>query len=180
MTDSDRIVTTNVATVDMMLVGYAHSLGRLQDALKQRDATGGFRAAFEALNWAVAIDERIAKTWAPRGKPLRWRWRGEVQAAEVMAGVRFVRNRVHHDWADAFWFNEEGGLTFPMTFPVTFSTWRWRALSELPIGKKDDHGQDVYEQHLARQPVERTLFQIGVAFEQVGRLLEPPRATPLA
>lgn len=174
MTESDHRPASNVATLDVMLIGYAYSLARLQEALKRRNAGDDFRASFEALNWAVAIDERIAKTWAPEGKVLGWGWRGRVQAAEVMAGVRFVRNRVHHDWADAFWFNEDGGLTFPVTMPVTFSPWRWRALDDLPVGASD-HGRDVYGQHLAGQDVEPTLFRIGVAFEEVGRLLEPPR-----
>jgi hypothetical protein len=45
-----------------------------------------------------------------------------VTGAELMPGIRFVRNRVHHHWADAIYLNQTGGLTFPMTFPVLFST----------------------------------------------------------
>jgi hypothetical protein len=91
-----------------------------------------------------------------------------------MAGVRFARNRVHHHWVDAIYFNESGGMTFPMTFPVYFSTWRWRPLADLPSGG-DDFGAEVYVEHLERQPVDKTLLQLGLALERVGLFLEPPR-----
>ena len=93
--------------------------------------------------------------------------------AELMPGVRFVRNRVHHHWADAIYFNASGGLTFPATFPILFSIWRWRDLADLPPGD-DDRGSDFYAANLERQPVEKTLLRLGLAFEHVGQLLEPP------
>jgi hypothetical protein len=163
---------SETATVKMLLSGYAHALQRLQDAIGYTDAVGTFRAVFESLNWASCIDDRIGEHWAPEGQPLSWKWRERVAGAELMAGVRFARNRVHHQWVDAIYFNEAGGLTFPVTFPLLFSTYRWRALSELPRGN-DDRGSQVYVEHLEHQPLEKTLLHLGRAFEWVGQLLEP-------
>jgi hypothetical protein len=54
-------------------------------------------ALFETLNWAVALDERVGTHWLPDGKPLGWKWRQRLgHGAEIMGGVRFARNSVHH------------------------------------------------------------------------------------
>ncbi|MCW2643963.1 MAG: hypothetical protein JWP07_72 [Pseudonocardiales bacterium] len=167
-----------VATLDMLLAGYAHALRRLDEAVKAHDRNASFRAAFEALNWATSVDDRIRGQWAPEGKPLGWGWRARVSGAEVMAGVRFARNRVHHHWADALYYNETGGMTFPMTSPVFFSTWRWKLVADLPPGD-DDRGRDVYQEHLEGEPALKTLLRLGLAFESVLPLLEPPRTDSL-
>lgn len=102
-----------VATLNLMLSGYAHALERLTRAAKEHDGRGAFRGIFEALNWAVALDARIKDEWAPEGKPLGWQWRDRVAEARAMAGVRFVRNRVHHQWAQAL-VRDDGGVSDPI------------------------------------------------------------------
>lgn len=166
--ESDRKA---VATVNRLLAGYVHAIRRLEEAIEARDPAAAFRAVFEALNWASSIDDRIRGEWAPEGQPLDWAWRERVTGAELMPGVRFVRNRVHHHWADAIYLDDTG-LTFPLTFPARFETWRWRLGKDLPPGN-DDHGEDVYAAHLEGQAVEGTLLRLGLAFEQVGHFLVP-------
>src|SRR3954452_23538848 len=95
-----------VASLNMLLAGYAHALHRLEQAVGAKDKAASFRAAFETLNWATSIDDRIRGEWAPEGEVLNWKWRGRVPGADLMAGVRFARNRVHHHWADALYYNE--------------------------------------------------------------------------
>lgn len=57
---------------------------------------------FEALNWAVALDQRTAAHFVPDGKPAGYAWPSRIgYGAEIMPGVRFVRNSVHHQWSDA-------------------------------------------------------------------------------
>jgi len=162
----------------MLLSGYAHALQRLNAAITADDRNARFRAVFESLNWASSIDDRIREHWAPEGQPLDWAWRGRVDGAELMDGVRFARNRVHHQWADAIYLNESGGRTYPMTFPVFFSTWRWRPLSDLPDGHHNRGSDIIYVKHLEGQPVEKSLLQLGVVFEKVGDFLEPPGPGP--
>jgi hypothetical protein len=63
------------------------SEGRL--AVEPVDA---YMPIFEALSSATALDGRIANA---RG----WSWRKHVCNGEVVAGLRFARNRAHHQWA---------------------------------------------------------------------------------
>jgi hypothetical protein len=42
---------------------------------------------------------RPREHWKPDGQLLGWKWRERVgHGAEIMGGVRFVRNSVHHQW----------------------------------------------------------------------------------
>jgi hypothetical protein len=163
----------SVATLNDLLAGNVSAIQRLKEAIDERDVHAVFRALFEALNWASSIDDRIREEWAPEGDPLDWAWRQRVEGAEVMPGVRFARNRVHHHWADAIYL-DEGGLASPITSPMRSSAWRWRPLADLPPGD-DDHGIDKYAEHLADRPVEATLLRLALAFEHVHRFLAPPR-----
>jgi hypothetical protein len=166
---------SNVATLGRMLSGYAYALQRLDEAIKADNSDASFRGLFECLNWAAAIDDRIQQRWAPEGVPLERSWRERAEGAAVMAGVRFARNRVQHQWADAIFFDLSKGRTYPKTYPVRYGQWCWRALSDLPAGR-DNHGSDVYCDCLAEQPVMRGLLELGLAFERVGQLLEPARS----
>jgi len=172
---------TNIQTFAAMFEGYAHAVGRFHEAAKTRDPTAAFIPLFEALDWAVSLDERAAKHWTPAGESLGWAWRDKVRGAEVMRGVRFVRNSVHHDWTDALELDEEHGRTFPMTFPVVFFEWRWRPASELPeADRKDANGEEVYRESLEGQPARLTLEAIGQVFWFLRQVLEPSslRRTP--
>lgn len=63
--------------VMLLLDGYAQAVRRFEREVKGRDAALAFLPLFEALNWAVAVDERIVEHWAPEGKDKRpgWAWR---------------------------------------------------------------------------------------------------------
>jgi len=55
-----------------------------------------FIPLFETLEWAAAVDERLARIWSPpdaRVKYLEW--------SKDLRGLRWARNRVRHDWAIA-------------------------------------------------------------------------------
>lgn len=70
---------------------------------------------FEALNWAHALDERVAAHWVPNGKTVGFGWRDRIPKAEIMAGVRFARNSLHHDWSEAVVLRD-GAVSFPLSF----------------------------------------------------------------
>jgi hypothetical protein len=113
----------------------------------------------EALNWATTLDERLA---ADKGTPpsLDWTWRDKHEQGRVMRGVRFVRNRVHHQWATALYLDLRGA-ELPMPLPAPLFEWRWR--SRLPPGH-DNHGEDDYRDHLAEHPARRTLDALSELF----------------
>jgi hypothetical protein len=162
----------NIQTFAAMYAGYAAAMDRFHEASKKHDATATFFPLFEALNWAVALDERAAKHWTPAGEPLSWEWREKVQDAEIMRGVRFIRNSVHHDWSDALELAE--GRAYPKSYPVVYFEWRWRAADELPEpDKPDKHGEKVYRDLVEGKLVRDTLGVTGRVFLFLRQVLEP-------
>lgn len=170
--------TNNIVTFQMLLAGYSGALGRFGAAARGRDEIATFLPLFEALNWAVALDDRCAAHWAPEGEPLGWRWRERVPGAEVMRGLRWARNGVHHQWSDALRLSE--GSQFPARFPMVFHEWVWRPASELPaLDRLDARGEEAYREHLEGRSAEVTLAALGNAFDFLGQLLgTPPPPAP--
>lgn len=168
--------TENIQTFAAMFEGYAHATGRFHEATKTRDPTAAFLPLFEALNWAVALDDRARKHWTPAGQPLGWEWRKKVRDAEIIQGVRFARNRVHHQWSDALELDERG-RSYPKTYPVVFFEWRWRPAHELPKPDDQHHndpdGEETYRQMLEGEPARVTLERLIEVFYFLRQVLEP-------
>jgi hypothetical protein len=163
----------NIVTFGMLLRGYANAFERFSTAASERDEVATFVPLFEALNWAVALDERCARHWAPEGEPLGFAWRERVTGAEVMRGVRWVRNGVQHQWSEALVVVE--GRQYPKRYPVVYHEWVWRRAGELPdLGRQDASGEATYGEHLQDRPAEVTLGTLGSVFDHVWRLLELP------
>lgn len=160
----------NTVTFRVLLAGYRSALQRFHDARLASDAAVTYHALFEALNWAVALDDQVRAHWSPRGKPLDWNWRDEVGEGGHVRAVRFARNRVHHQWADALELAE--GFAFPTTFPLVFHEWRWRPSVDLPP-RDDDRDQDIYDKLLARQPARYVLDALNAQYGLLADLLEP-------
>jgi hypothetical protein len=121
-----------------MFTGYSRAVERFEAAAKKRDPQETFIPVFEALNWAVALDDRVRVHWVPEGEPLGWAWRERVSGAELMGGVRWARNRAHHQWSDALAL-DEAGRRYPRDYPVVYFEWLWRPANDLPTKKKPDH-----------------------------------------
>jgi hypothetical protein len=171
----------NIQTFAAMFTGYDQALSRLEAGVKEKEPTPAFIALFEALNWAVALDDRAGEHFAPEGKVLGFGWRERVRGADLMQAVRFARNSVHHQWSDALEL-DESGMTFPLTFPAVFFEWRWSALSKLPArpvvkGEKAKARQAdeeaAYQQKLEGKPARITMHELGEAFYFLRLVLEP-------
>ncbi len=178
-----RPYADNVVTFRVLLAGYQAALQRYADARLTRDPTTVFPPLFEALNWSVALDDRARKHWAPAGTPLDWEWRDHVPEGAVVDAVRCVRNRVHHQWADALRLTE--GFSSPITSPLVTHEWQWRSLADLPRAdpsksEKALAGEAAYDRLLARQPARLALEQLRVSFQYVADRLEPTRPMPAA
>lgn len=172
----------NIQTFAAMFDGYEAALERLETAAKGKDPTPAFIALFEALNWAVALDDRAGEHWTPDGgEPLGFGWRDRLGNAEIMRPVRFARNNVHHQWSDAL-FLDERSSTFPLKFPVVFFEWRWHALSQLPARpappsekarERRVAEEATYRRLLEGRPARITLRELGKTFYFLRQLLEP-------
>ena len=166
-----RPYAENTVTFRLLLGGYLAALERFHEARLTRDSSAAFRPLFEALNWAVALDDQVAARWAPHGQPLGLSWSDQIANGEYVRAVRFARNRVHHQWADALVLTD--GFTFPATFPIAFHEWRWRPSSELPVGRSDQDRQARYDELLAGQPARFALDVLDAPYRQLADLLEP-------
>lgn len=168
----------NVVTMAMLLRGYADAYARFKEAARDDSdvASATFAPLFEALNWAVALDDRIRKHWAPEGQALGFAWRERVPAAGAMRGVRWARNAVHHQWADALEVVRADQA--PMRrYPARPHEWLWREADHLPRpskGREDAEGEAAYRRILAGHTCEDTLAILGEAFDDVWRMVEFP------
>jgi len=163
-----------------MVLGLRLAVDRFKNAAEKTEPTAAALPLFESLNWAVALDERIRKYWVPDGPPpIGWDWPkriGNESDAEVVRGFRFIRNRVHHQWADAL------TLAGPVNrYPSRPFEWVWATVDQLPPpdpGRKD-FGREGYEQLLEGQPAEFGLAILLETYEFMTQLLEsrgpPPK-----
>ncbi len=163
----------NVVTFRVLLAGFEKAVDRFHDASVGRDAVATFHPLFEALNWATALDDQVGVHWAPAGSPLGWEWRSRAHEGRYVQAVRFARNRVHHQWADAL--NRTEGATWPLRWPTAWHEWRWRVSVDLPDGRDERH-RDVYDELLGDQPARYALDALSTAYRQLAELLEPQLA----
>lgn len=160
----------NTVTFRVLLAGYRGAAQRFHGARLARDATATFHPLFEALNWAVALDDQVRARWSPTGELLDWRWRDKVDEGRYVRAVRFARNRIHHQWADALELTH--GAVLPTTLPSAFHEWRWRDSMLLPVGASG-RDQDVYDELFANQPARYALDALDRTYSRVADLLEP-------
>jgi hypothetical protein len=166
----------NIVTYESMLIGFTDAAARFDAAAAERNPITATNALFETLNWAVALEDRIRQHWAPDGKPLNWKWRKRLGRGvpEIMGGVRFARNRVHHQWSDAMVVNTR---TLPYKFPLLVPEWIWRPTEDLPKGDSPDPaGEAGYREYLDGRPVKLCLDILNGAFYTLQFWLEPHTA----
>lgn len=114
-----RPYADGVVTYRVLLDGYERAVERVQAVAVTEGADPGavYVPLFEALNWAVALDDRTRALWAPTGKALGLHWRDELPAhGPYISAVRYVRNCVHHDWSEAIAV-DRGGRRHPRSSP---------------------------------------------------------------
>jgi hypothetical protein len=151
-----------VIAVDQLYRGFASAWHRfMEDGRLAADPVDAFIPLFDTLNWATTLDERIATDLGTAGNP-DWSWRDKYMDGAVVRGVRFARNRVHHQWADALYLDPEGAA-LPMVLPAGLFEWRWRR--SLPPGA-NNQGEPQYQKLLAEAPARMTLMDIHKVFTQ--------------
>jgi len=161
-------VETHRTSYLAMTEGFMGAADRLHDALLDwTNPNSTFIPLFETLNWLVAIDDRLrtdGQEWSP-------------MALELLDAIRYVRGRVHHQWAEAFELRDDlrfdpvwlglastpDGLTnVTSRAPEIYTDWCWRDSSELP--RADDprfeSGIGAYGSHLAGKPVRTVVRQL--------------------
>ena len=156
----------NIVTFEAMFIGYVDALNRFEVVAKDHDPASAYVPVFEALNWACALDDRTAAHFAPEGKPLGFGWRKRIANAEVMGGVRYARNSVHHQWSDAMLLSGSESV---------FREWVWRPADDLPPPDKrpNSDGERFYRQQIEGHSVAGSLNVLGGVFLTLQHMLEP-------
>jgi len=116
--------------------------------------SGALVALFEALNWAVTLDDRFREDWPGSGE-----WFRDLHGGELVGGLRYARNSVHHDWALAVELDSEGGISRSRHAPLF---WVW--CPDLPSGRPNPAGARRYRERLAGRPVIETLMTLTATF----------------
>lgn len=158
-----------------MARGFRGAVERFKGTSPLADPVAAAIPLFEALNWAVALDDRVREDWAPDGidRQPGWDWvvrLSNVTEAEAVRGIRFIRNRVHHQWADALRIAKGQSR-----YPARGFDWVWASADELPPtkGRFDELGHAGYQRLLEGRPADFTLATLAETYEFMDRLLEP-------
>ena len=145
-----------VVTAGVLYDGFSHARERFEAKVASQAGTAEiYVPLFETLNWASALDDRLREDQTKD-------WHAAVEGGSVVLGVRFARNRVHHQWAAALELTE--GFSFPVTFPKAFHEWRWRG--DLPAGHPFEAGEKIYKRELVGKPARLALRDLSKVFAE--------------
>jgi hypothetical protein len=139
------------ASREWLVEGYGRALSRFRAASEQEDksALETFLPLFEALNWAVAIQDYLRE----RGEPL--------DHHPLVRALRFARNRVHHAWAAALEVRdvEVSASRGPLVVTGMTFDWFWIETERLPLGGNRT-GETEYDAHLAGKTARAALDEL--------------------
>lgn len=155
--------TPPVMGVDIQLAGYREAAARFHAGMYSPERGAASIPLYEALAWVVGIDTRLQEAWKETGNPPRTWWSDSVVGGDTVRGLRFVRNRVQHQWALAMYVSRD--VVQPEASRHGFE-WRWVPARYLPPGGNRSF-QNEYDMHLAGRDVASTLGEVGDAFSAV-------------
>jgi hypothetical protein len=165
------IPRTTSADANWFVMGYRRALARFHDTQDAREEPEErFIPLFEALNWAAAIVDPNSSL------------RASLITDGTVQGLRFVRNRVHHQWADALEARDEpnpvglvaraGVQGSRIVGPPTVLVWFWKPLNQLPPpDRPDPKGEAAYRAHLAGEPARHALDHLDGLLPALARTL---------
>ena len=120
-----------------LLEGLRRAIGRFREAATPTaHPLDTFIPLFEALNWIAMIDDRLGES---------------DDDSPALKGIRFARNVVHHQWADALQFEPgaELGVLMLCVSPLGMpSRWVWRREADLPRSRTGRDGREEFIHHL--------------------------------
>lgn len=133
-----------------------------------------YLALFEALNWAVSLDDRLTEEWPFEEIAFGKYWCDEFAGGDLIRGLRYVRNAVHHDWSLALDVDPEE-TPFQARVELLYLSW----LPGLSSKRPHPDGERAFAEMLAGRSVGDTLLEINEVFEVGVKLAmgERPRQT---
>lgn len=142
-----------------LVSGYTSAYDRFLAASQHPDRPEDlYVALFETLNWAGALEEKL-----------------RPHKNQLLLAIRFVRNRVLHDWADAVEGRNvpnaqvarqtgAGVMVSGSIPPPVVWEWFWRNRQHIPSSRVQPHGGPAYDMHLSEKPVREALHELRRLF----------------
>jgi hypothetical protein len=146
---------SEAVAVAVLLDGFERASQRFHAVMNGTDRDAAFIPLFEVLSSAACLDERFQDLLPPSPTGGTF-WSDDFSHGDTVKGIRFARNRVHHQWADALGFSL--GTRGPRQ---AVGEWRWRPT--LPSGRNRKFEAE-YEREVAGNPVRVTLDQLNDCF----------------
>lgn len=165
-------------TAPTLLAGLDQALDRLRTAAAGRSWEPVYFSAFETLNWAASLDDYL-------GRPRT----GNADTDDHLNAFRFARNRVHHQWADAF--ELDLGVTAilglarlgRMQLGRTHAALPWRTATDLPVPSdpefRNPKGEAAYRRVFEGREVLPTMEVVARALRAAAAKDHPGTPGPL-
>ncbi len=147
-------MSENTVSVQTLLGGFSQAYGRYKIARNEKNNEKVFSALFETLNWVVTIYFRLKDT------------NNKLSKNPLLKAIKYVRNHVHHQWADALILSTKG-MALPAELPVAFHEWLWKSADNLPQGRIDPKGKRLYKDLLENKPARYALQEVYTLFETI-------------
>jgi hypothetical protein len=113
--------------------------------------------------WACALDEFYKKKY-PNYESLR---KSDLKS-EVVAGIRYARNRAIHQFTQLLYITD--GAELPALLPMPFFEIRWKEVADLPVPDKGYENRELeafYTKHLENKPVRHAFEDLKEYFERM-------------
>lgn len=140
--------------LEQLIEGYRRAFERFKLASERDDRSTDetFFPLFETLNWAASAEDVLRR-------------RGDDTNDSVLKALKYVRNRVHHQWADAIHVRQyeiQARGPGPLMFAGRTFDWFWKPVDELPPPDRGhERGAEEYGDLLAGKPASDALFVVG-------------------
>ncbi len=137
----------------------------------QNQTDPALKTVSHALLWACALME-----FHKKNTPGYENFRDADPVREVVAGIRYARNRALHQFTQLLKIT--GGAALPALLPAPFFEIAWRQLNELPppdAGFESPQLAVAYETHLQDKPVRFTFDALEGFFERLAVFSSKPK-----
>jgi hypothetical protein len=164
---------------EYLIDGFSRARGRFVEAAARGEPeVETFIPLFEALNWAAAIEAKIRDDAKDRGERA---YDTATPDGQLLLAMRFVRGRVHHQWALALEPVDVPVATITVQLgtgmgrsgvrpPAVVRDWHWLPVERLRLprkGREHKNKEKAYRCLLAGHPVRETLEQLAPTLDRL-------------
>jgi hypothetical protein len=165
-----------MAVIELSSVSMAHrffleEVEAFHRTAAQIDTVEALKPVAHAVLWAWTLDDVLTRESrdqlpsSPKGHTPYEVAREATEDGRCMRGVRYLRNRLAHQFVDVL--DTRGGAALPMRLPAPLHEFIWLPVTELPpadVYRGQSDLRDVYAAELASQPVRFTFDRLTSFF----------------